>query len=471
MPRLSKLFFIAALGLAGCAHDPAVQPALPKADAQFSAQGKAADSHWLEQFKDPELLQLIVQARQANPDLDISRAHEREALATLTATSGDRQPTLDLQASFLPSQISTDTGRWFAGMPRQTNVTSVGLAASWELDFWGKKAANVSGAEADYRGAVYSSVQADLALCAEVARLWFSVCEAREEVACLELEFKARYREMELMEKNVQAGLLPTDPLSTAQLATAQAKVDEGSGRRRLLSAENALRAIVGAQPGATLPIRKNFAPVADLPNFGPGVASDLLKQRPDLLAAAAKFDASVAREGAALADFYPSVMLTGQAGWQSDPISRLGQSSAGFWSLGPSIDLPLFDGDRRETNLEINRARIQGAAAEWRKAVIGACREVEDALGDLRELAFQEELTRRVVQATQDRLTNAEARFKAGVANEAEVVAAQRDSLLAKRTLAGVVWERREVAVRLATATGGGSMELGSQKTSSPEK
>lgn len=457
MLRLSKLFLLGALGLVSCAHEPAAQPPTPKVEAQFSAQGNAADSHWFEQFKDADLAQLIAQAREANPDLEIARANEREALAALTAASGTRQPTLDAQASFLPSQISTDTGRWFPGMPRQTNVTSVGVAASWELDFWGKKTANIAATEADYRTAIYSSAQSDLALCAEVARLWFSLCEAREEVACLEQEFKARYREMELLEKNVKAGLLPTDPLSSAQLAAAQAKVDEGLGRRRLLAAENALRAIIGAQPGAALPVRKNFEPVAALPNFGPGVASDLLKQRPDLMVAATKFDASVAREGAAMADFYPSVMLTGQAGWQADPVSRLGRSSAGFWSLGPSIDLPLFDGDRRETNLEIARARMQGAAAEWRKAVISACREVEDALGDLRELALQEDLTQRVVQATQERLVNAEARFKAGVANEAEVIAANRDVLLAKRTLASVVWERREVAVRLATATGGG--------------
>ena len=457
LPRLNKIFLLGALALTACAHDPAPTPETPKANAQFSANGAAAESAWLEQFKDPNLLQLIAQARAGNPDLELARAHEREALAGWNASLGNRQPTLDAQASVLPSQISMDTGRWFTGMPRQTTVSTVGVAASWELDFWGRKANQVTAAEADYRTAIYSSAQADLALSAEVARLWFAVCEARETLNCLEQEFQAHYREMELLEKSVQAGLLPTDPLSTAQLAAAQAKVDEGLGRRRLASAENALRAMLGGQPGMPLPTRRAFAPLSTLPNFGPGVPSDLLKRRPDLRVAASKFDAAVAREGAALADFYPAVMLNGQAGWQADPASRLGQSSAGFWSIGPSIDLPLFDGDRRETNLEINRARIQGASAEWRKAVIGACREVEDALVDLRELAQQEDLTQRVLQAAQERLNNAEARFKAGVANEMEVLVARRDVCLAKRTLSAVVWERRSVAVRLATATGGG--------------
>ncbi|MFN5804607.1 MAG: TolC family protein, partial [Opitutia bacterium] len=162
-------------------------------------------------------------------------------------------------------------------------------------------------------------------------------------------------------------------------------------------------------------------------------------------------------REGAALADFYPSVTLGGQAGWQADPASRIGQGAAGFWSLAPSVDLPLFDAGRREANLEAARARMDGAAAEWTRAVLNAFREVEDALSDLRELAQQEDLTARVVEATRDRLRNAEDRHRAGVAPEAEVVAAARDEALARRTLAGVVWERRQAAVRLAAATGGG--------------
>ncbi|MFM9147179.1 MAG: TolC family protein, partial [Verrucomicrobiota bacterium] len=253
------------------------------------------------------------------------------------------------------------------------------------------------------------------------------------------------------------AGILPEDPLSSARLAAAQAKVDEGLGLRRLAAAENALRALLAADPGFALPA--SGAPAA-MPAFGPGLPSDLLLRRPDLAAAAARFDAAVAREGAALADFYPSVTLGGQAGWQADPASRIGKGAAGFWSLAPSVDLPLFDAGRREAGLEAARARMDGAAAEWTRAVLNAFREVEDALADLRELGLQEELTVRVVEATRDRLRNAEARHRAGVAPEAEVIANARDEALARRTLAGVVWERRQAAVRLAAATGGGWSE-----------
>lgn len=453
----SKSLLLAAALLAGCAQAPMDRPAAPAVPAAFSgASAPAAPADWLTRFADPALADLVARARQGNPDLAIVRARQREADAVLVAAGGARQPTLVAAAGLESSRISLETGRVpvGVGIPRRTDVAGLGLKASWELDFWGRKSATVAAAASDAQASAASVAQADLALTAEVARVWFAVRGAREQVACLEAEFAARFREMEIVERSVAAGLLPTDPLSTAKLAAAQAKVDEGLGRRRLAAAENALRALVGAAPGEALP--PAAAQVAAMPAFGSGLPSELLRRRPDVVAAALRFDAAVSREGAALADFYPSVTLNGQAGWQADPASRIGRGSSSFWSLAPNVDLPLLDGARREANLEVTRARLAGAAAEWQKVVLNAFREVEDALADLRELELQESLTGQVHAAVQERLRNAEARRRAGVANEAEVVVARRDEAMARRTLSLVVWERRQAAVRLAAATGG---------------
>ncbi len=456
MRRANKTFLLAALVLAGCAHDPSAKPKGVAVPAAFSQAGAAADAKWAEAFGDSALLELIAQARKQSPDLVIARARQREAVAQLVAIDAGDQPALSVGAGLESSRISLETGRvpLGVGIPRRTDVGAVGVKASWELDVWGREAAKTKAAESDSRAARFTAEQADLALSAEVARLWFAVRGAREQLAFLEAEFATRYREMEIVEKTVGAGLLDSDPLSSARLAAAQAKVDEGLGRRRLAAAENALRALIGATPGAKLPEAKG---AAAMPAFGAGVPSELLLRRPDLAAAAARLDAAISREGAAIADFYPSVTLNGQAGWQADPASRVGRGSASFWSLTPSVDLPLFDAGRREADLEVARARIDGSGAEWTKAVLGAFREVEDALADLRELALQEELTGRVLQAVRVRLANAEARRKAGLANENEVLVARRDEAMAARTLSMVVWERRQVAVRLAAATGGG--------------
>ena len=456
MLRVNKTFLLAALVLAGCAHDPMAKPKGPATPAAFAQGSVVADAKWAEAFGDPALLELIAQARKNSPDLAIARARQREAVALLLAANAGDQPAVSVGAGLESSRISLETGRipLNAGIPRRTDVGAVGVKASWELDLWGREAAKSKAAELDSRAAKFTAEQADLALTAEVARLWFAVRGAREQLGFLEVEFATRYREMEIIEQTVGAGLLDSDPLSSARLAAAQAKVDEGLGRRRLAAAENALRALIGSTPGEKLPEAKG---VAAMPAFGAGVPSELLLRRPDLAAAAARLDAAVSREGAAIADFYPSVTLNGQAGWQADPASRIGRGSSSFWSLTPSVDLPIFDAGLRKANLEVARARIDGSGAEWTKAVLGAFREVEDALADLRELALQEELTARVLAAVRSRLSNAEARRKAGLANENDITAARRDEALAARTLSMVVWERRQVAVRLAAATGGG--------------
>ena len=456
MLPVNKTFLLAALVLAGCAHDPMVKPKGPATPAAFSQGGAVADAKWAEAFGDPALLELIAQARKNSPDLVIARARQREAVALLIAANAGDQPAVSVGAGLESSRISLETGRipLNAGIPRRTDVGALGVKASWELDVWGREAAKTKAADADSRAAKFTAAQADLALTAEVARLWFAVRGAREQLAFLETEFATRYREMEIIEKTVGAGLLDSDPLSSARLAAAQAKVDEGLGRRRLAAAENALRALIGSTPGEKLPETKG---VAAMPAFGAGIPSELLLRRPDLAAAAARIDAALSREGAAIADFYPSVTLNGQAGWQADPASRIGRGTSTFWALTPSIDLPVFDAGLRKANLEVARARIDGSGAEWTKAVLGAFREVEDALADLRELALQEELTGRVLQAVRVRLANADARRKAGIANENDITVARRDEAMAARTLSMVVWERRQVAVRLAAATGGG--------------
>jgi NodT family efflux transporter outer membrane factor (OMF) lipoprotein len=456
MLPVNKTFLLAALVLAGCAHDPMVKPKGPATPAAFSQGGAVADAKWAEAFGDPALLELIAQARKNSPDLVIARARQREAVALLLAANAGDQPAFSVGAGLESSRISLETGRipLNAGIPRRTDVGALGVKASWELDVWGREAAKTKAADADSRAAKFTAEQADLALTAEVARLWFAVRGAREQLTFLETEFVTRYREMEIVEKTAGAGLLDSDPLSSARLAAAQAKVDEGLGRRRRAAAENALRALIGSAPGEKLPEAKGSAA---MPAFGAGVPSELLLRRPDLAAAAARLDAAFSREGAAIADFYPSVTLNGQAGWQADPASRIGRGTSTFWALTPSIDLPVFDAGLRKANLEVARARIDGSGAEWTKAVLGAFREVEDALADLRELALQEELTGRVLQAVRVRLANADARRKAGIANENDITVARRDEAMAARTLSMVVWERRQVAVRLAAATGGG--------------
>ena len=423
------------------------------------SEGKVADADWWKSFKDTNLDALIERALKANPDLAIAQAHWREARASVAAVNAQLLPRVDAQASYQSNRTSAESGRNFPGMPRRFDTLTVGGQVNWEIDFWDKNKLSSESAVAEAAAAGYSVENAKVSLVAEVSRLWFAIQSARVDAECLSDEFKARYREMEITEKAVNAGLLSTDPLSTTQLAAAQAKLDMSNAARRLAAYESALRALIGAPQTEKLPatLSTEVKIKKVRPNFSAGIPSQLLLSRPDLAAASMKLDSAMAREGVARSDFYPSVTLNGQFGWQADPASKIGKGSSGFWSLMPAVDIPLFDGDRRESQLEAARSRIDLAGAEWRKAVLNAFREVEVTLVDIKELEDEVKLAEKVLEAVTQRLENAKTRFAAGVADEREVVIATRDLALARRTHANLEFEICQATVRLAAATGGG--------------
>jgi len=477
MPRLklpSKALLAAAL-LAGCASAPDTAPApVQVTDTRWSAGNHSAraGAEWWKAFGDPALSGLIDRALRESPDLAVAAARVREARAFVSAADAALLPRLDAQLAQQAQRISAETGRNFPGMPRRSDVTAAGLQLSWEIDLWDRTGSLATAALAEARAAGFSEEAARVSLTAEVARNWFAVRSARETLACLEAEFAAQMEELALTEQRFRAGLVDGDPVSQARLLAAQAKAAEADGRRRLQALESALRVLIGVSPTVELPastvdLAGPATLAASMPDFGPGISSELLLHRPDVRAAEQQVDAAVAREGAARAEYYPRINLVGDAGWQADPAARLGRGSSGFWSLTPSISLPLFDGGRIAANDEAAQARFDLARANYRKAVLNAFREVDDALVDIREIGTQEMLAGKVVEAVRARLANAEARAKAGLADSSEVLAARLDLYLARRTLAGYGWERRQAAVRLAAATGGGWKQEDKAKSS----
>jgi NodT family efflux transporter outer membrane factor (OMF) lipoprotein len=462
----SKVLLIAVL-LVGCASgdSPSRADLAPKLDnpTLTTPGGTRAAAAWWRAFEDPDLNQLIAQALQRNPDLSAAAARVRESRALLIAVDADLLPRLDAQLALASQRMSNQTGQNFPGMPRRTNVGSAAVQLTWEVDLWGAVSDRAQAALADAEAAAFRAAAVEVALAAQVTRTWFAVRLAREELACLRADFTSRMTEMNLVSLRTQAGIDDDDTLSSARLAAAQAKADELDATRRLGALENALKVLIDQPVGQPLPETvhntdgSNAPLIVKVPNFGAGIASELLLARPDLRAASRTFDATLAREGSAQADFYPRLMLVGDAGWAADPSSRIGKTGSGFWSLMPTVTLPIFEGQRNQSALEVARARAEIAAADWRKAVLNAFKEVDDALIDLRDIAQQEELAEKVLTAVKDRLKNAEVRAKAGLANGSEIEAARRDLYLARRTLAGFAWERRQAAVRLAAATGGG--------------
>jgi multidrug efflux system outer membrane protein len=184
---------------------------------------------------------------------------------------------------------------------------------------------------------------------------------------------------------------------------------------------------------------------------------SDLLERRPDIAAAEAALAAANARIGVAQAAFFPSIALTGSAGYASGEIDRLFQADSRIWSVGPSVYLPLFQGGRNRANLQRSRAAYEESVALFRQRMLVALREVQDALTATQLLATQAAAQERTVVAARRAAQLAQTRFEAGFVNYFEVIDAQRTVLSAERATAQLTAQRLLTSVALIKALGGG--------------
>jgi multidrug efflux system outer membrane protein len=192
------------------------------------------------------------------------------------------------------------------------------------------------------------------------------------------------------------------------------------------------------------------------------GLPSDLLQQRPDIVAAEHRLKGANANIGAARAAFFPTITLTGFYGTASLELSRLFESGTGAWLFAPQLVMPIFDAGRRQANFDLAEVRRDAAVAEYEHTIQRAFRDVADALSAQHWLAEQIAIQRRAVAAQQERARLAQARYERGLASFLEALDAQRDLLAAQQLL---VQERRALLssrVALYAALGGGSRHYG---------
>jgi len=187
------------------------------------------------------------------------------------------------------------------------------------------------------------------------------------------------------------------------------------------------------------------------------GVPSALLERRPDIAAAERRVAAANAQLGVATAAFYPRLLLSATAGFQSSPLGSLLTGTSSFWSIGPALAVNVFDAGRRRAVADQARAAQDQATAIYREAVLIAFREVEDQLAALRILDEEAAVQRRAVDAAERSLMQATNRYRGGLASYLEVTSAQNAALVNQRTAVGILTRRMNASVLLMKGLGGG--------------
>lgn len=458
-----SILLLSGFTLAACSLTPTYQRPVAPLPAQWSS---AADtppvatsaatvpgSNWQDFVRDDGLRQLIKQALANNRELRITLLQVEAARALYGIQRADRLPGLELDASGQRQHLPADLNASTASSVQSSYLVGLGLTA-FELDLFGRVRNLTAAAEEEYLASAENAQTARISLVSEVMRGWVLRNSAWQQRQLAEQTQQTRQRSLSLIQHRQRVGLASTIDLQEARGLAEQADVEVERARRALAQTEHALQLLLG--DGAALP---PVAPSAAAPfaTIIPGLPADLLTQRPDIRAAEHQLRARNASIGAARAAFFPSISLTGLFGTASSELSGLFDSGQRSWNFMPQLRLPIFAGGRNQANLELATVRKDIAIAGYEQSIQTAFREVNDALVANATFQREEAALRSRLEASQQRLHLAEARYRAGVDDHLRYLDAQRDDYANQAELIHVQGQRQLAQISLFRVLGGG--------------
>jgi outer membrane protein, multidrug efflux system len=458
---ISGLLLTLALALAGCAQapkKPEALPALPVPNqwpANISTGGvEAVKTHWRAFFPDPQLQALIEQALANNRDLRMAAARVEEARAQFGIARADQSPNAALSASGSLTRTPADLSD--TGSASRSDRFDLGLTAiSFELDFWNRIAGLSDAARASYLASEDARRAVHLSLVADVATAYFGYLQAVELEKLLRAVLFSRQQSLGLIEKGRDlGGAYDLDyQLALGLVEAAQAAVEGVEHQKNLTIHRMAF--LVGT-PTFTTPMARSMDEQGLEMALAPGLPSEVLLVRPDVMAAEKRLRAANSNIEAARAAFLPKVLLTAGMGLASQGL--LGLFRGGSWSFQPSVTLPILDGGRLEAGADLAQARRVVAVADYEKTLQLAFREVSDLLS-ARETIGRQMRAAQANRRIQERLLLiAKARHDAGLASYLEVLEAERNLTAALQNIAQVRRAQLESATLLYKALGGGA-------------
>jgi outer membrane protein, multidrug efflux system len=448
-----------ALALGGCDFAPRYHPPSVATPAQFKDEKGAsaslpASGEWWLAFNDRTLNTLQAQVDAANPDLAAAVAANDAAVARANAALSAAYPQVDAVPHFFANKQSANRPLRSANQPTYYGDNLIGAQTSYEIDIWGRVRDVVASANATAEASADALADAKLELHAELARDYVNL-RGFDDQAKLLSDTIAIYRSaLKLTQDRLAANIVsPVDvDRAQAQLSSAQAQLSDLLLNRATL--ENSIAALVG-KSAADFSVGRSSTRLP-LPKPPAAVPADVLRQRPDVAEAERLTAAASEQIGEARANFFPKVSFIALGGTQDTNV-RLFNPQNLFGTIGPSIDIPLFDAGLRQAELAIAKAQFTEAAENYRSTVLRAMKEIQDQLSSLRWLAEEYAQTTTAATAARKAADLSLTLYRDGASSYLDVVTAQSTALEAER-LAIVLHTRELVAdVGLMLALGGG--------------
>ena len=441
---------------------PAGWPSGPayKENAAVSKGKLPEDITWQDFFIDEHLKEVINLALNNNRDLRVAALNIEKARALYRIQRAELFPTVDAVGNGSKERVPADS-LGMPGMSGTNRITveqySVNLGiSSWEIDFFGRIRSLSKKALEEYLATEQARRNAQISLVAEVAGAYLALASDRESLRLTESTLDAQQASYDLIQRRYEVGLVSALDLRQAQTRVDAAKVDKALYIRLAAQDENALNLLVGSTvPKELWP--EDLEAVQPTRDFSPGISSEVLLKRPDILQAEDLLKAANANIGAARAALFPRISLTATAGTASGDLSGLFKAGSGAWSYAPQLVMPIFD-SRLWWAVKAVKVDRDILLTQYEKVIQTAFREVADALAVNGTVDEQLSAQQSLVNASSETYRLANARYLKGIDNYLSVLDAQRSLYVAQLRLVNIRLTRLSNQVKLYAVLGGGS-------------
>ncbi|MQU01282.1 efflux transporter outer membrane subunit [Pseudomonas sp. FSL R10-2245] len=468
LARGSRLLGLVLTGvlLSACAVGPDYQRPELAVPQQFNAvdgwtQANPSDAlergAWWELYADPQLNALVAKLNSNNQSVAQAEAQFRQAQALVRNARGAFLPSADLSVG--KTRSSQGTGSSNSSLTssssgiRDTLNAQVGV--SWEADVWGKLRRGLEANEASAEASYADLAAMRLSQQSELVQNYLQLRVIDQQKRLLEATVEAYERSLKMSENQYRAGISGKDAVAQAQtqLRNTQASLIDLIWQRAQF--ENAIAVLTGQPPTGFKLVEINDIP--KLPAIPVSVPSQLLERRPDIASAERSIIAANANIGVAKAAYYPDFSLSLSGGYSSSQYQDWISVPNRFWSVGPKISLPLFDGGQRSAEVDRNEAVYDQTVAKYRQTVLDGFREVENYRIQLKVLGDETVVQEQALESARESLRLTTNQYKAGLIAYLDVVNVQTTALSTERSVLNLLQSRLIACVQLIAALGGG--------------
>jgi NodT family efflux transporter outer membrane factor (OMF) lipoprotein len=450
---------------AGCSLAPPYKPPTVAAiPASYKEAGPWQLAHpsdtlvrgpWWSAYNDAELDSLEAQVDGHNPNVaeavanyDVARADVAEARSALL-------PQISTGASVTTNRQSERRPLRSPNQPNQFAANTVEADISYDLDVWGRVRNTVAAQKSAAQASAADLATLRLSLHAELAVDYIALRGLDAQENLLTETIGAYQRALNITQARYTGRIASGIDVARAQdqLQSAEAQASDVAAQRALY--EHAVATLTG-QPASAFSITPRVVQIA-VPEIPTGVPSTLLQRRPDIAASERRVAAANALVGVARAAFYPDISLSGIFGFQDTGEAALLSTPYTFWTLGPQLALPLFEGGLRHAQEAAANATVRAAGEAYRSVVLTAFQQVEDSLSNLRILTRELQQEDAAVQAAERAMQMAMSLYRDGATNYLDVVVAQGAAYQAEQTALTLQTRELQASVQLVRALGGG--------------